>query len=148
MITKILVPTDGSDLSILAARYALYLATKIESKVTLLHVVEPSQLPFSMARLSDEKRQEIETIVEETGKSILRLTQKELVDASVPVDTIMRRGRPSDIICSVAEEGNYDLIIMGRTGHGGISRVLLGSVSQKVVHTAPCSVLIAKEREK
>jgi len=146
MIAKILVPTDGSELSILAARYAAYLATKVEGKITLLHVVEPSHLPYSTARISDKKRREFEDAMEETGKSILRLTQKELVDAGIAADIVMQRGRPSDVICSTAEEGDYDLIIIGSTGRSGIKSVLLGSVSQSVVRLAPCPVLIVKRR--
>jgi nucleotide-binding universal stress UspA family protein len=148
MVTKILVPTDGSEPSILAARYAAYLASKISAKVTLLHVVEPGHLPYSIARLSDEMNRELETTIEESGKSILRLTQKELVAAGVPVDMVMQKGRPGDVICSLVEEGNYDLIIIGSTGRGGVSRALLGSVSQEVARTASCPVLIIKEKGK
>jgi nucleotide-binding universal stress UspA family protein len=148
MIAKILVPTDGSEPSILAARYAAYLATKTDCKVTLIHIVEPIHLPYSIARFSDEKHQELEAAVEEAGKSILRLTQKELVDAGIAADTIMQKGRPGNIIRSVAEEGKYDLIIVGSTGRGGVSRALLGSVSQEVLHTAPCPVLVVKEKGK
>jgi len=148
MIAKVLVPADGSEPSILAARYAAYLATKTDCKVTLLYVVEPTRLPYSIARFSDEKQHELEAAMEEAGKSILRLTQKELVDAGIAADIIMQKGRPGDIICSVAEEDKYDLIIIGSTGYGGVSRILLGSVSQEVLHTAPCPVLVVKAKSK
>ena len=148
MIAKVLVPTDGSESSILAARYAAYLAARIDCEVTLLHIVESAHLPYAIARLSAEKHREFEAAMEEAGKSILRLTQKELVDAGIAADTIMQKGRAGDVIRSVAGEGKYDLIIIGSTGRGGGSRALLGRVSQEVLHTAPCPVLLVKEKGK
>lgn len=55
-----------------------------------------------------------------------------------------RVGEPSQEICRAAEEWNADLVVIGRRGHQGLSEIVLGSVSNYVVHHAPCSVLVVQ----
>lgn len=60
------------------------------------------------------------------------------------VSFLNKTGIPSDLLCKVAEEGGYDVIVLGARGHGIVSSVLLGSVSAKVLHHSPCSVLVVR----
>ena len=145
MFSKILVAADGSQCSIMASKHAAYLATKLGCKVTLIHVLEPAPFPFTYGGITQEERRDIEQKIMESGRSILRLNQKPLADEQVPVDLELRQGRPGDQICQFAEEGGFDLIIIGNRGRGMVSRVLLGSVSQEVVRAALCAVLVVRE---
>jgi nucleotide-binding universal stress UspA family protein len=65
-------------------------------------------------------------------------------DQSIATDVFCPDGEPGVKICDVAKEWNADLIIVGRRGHQGIREVMLGSVSNYVVHNSPCSVLIVQ----
>jgi nucleotide-binding universal stress UspA family protein len=146
MITRVLVAIDGSDTSLLAAKYAAFLATNLGCKVTLLHVVEYPPLPFALAGVSEEESRRFNNRVVESGRSILRLGQKPLAEAGVAAEIELREGRPADVICQVAQEGKFDLVIIGNRGRGMVSRVLLGSVSQEVVRAAPCPVLVIRNQ--
>jgi nucleotide-binding universal stress UspA family protein len=144
MITKVLVATDGSEGALLGAHYAAYLATNLGCKVTLFHVVEFPPVPYAYAGVTAEERHRFENEVREAGRSILRLSQKPLADAGIAVNLELGEGRPGDAICGYAQEGNFDLIIIGNQGRGMVSRVLMGSVSQEVVQAATCPVLVVR----
>ena len=58
------------------------------------------------------------------------------------VSTKLKEGRPTDKIIETAKEGNFDIIVLGRRGIGGVTELLLGSVSDRVADHAPCAVLI------
>lgn len=144
MITKILAATDGSEAAIRGIQYASYLASKLGCKVTLLHVVESSSSPLSIAVKGEESRRKFEEELWEAGRSIIRLSQKHLADAGIAVNYEVLEGRPADVICNYAKEQNFDLIIVGNRGQGKVSKLLLGSVSNEVVQSAPCPVLIIR----
>ena len=101
-------------------------------------------LSFTYGGITQEQRRQIEQQIMESGRAILRLNQKPLADDQVPAELELREGRQGDMICQFAEEGDFDLIIIGNRGSGMVSRVLLGSVSQEVVRAAPCPVLVVR----
>lgn len=68
-------------------------------------------------------------------------------DAGVPVDTRVELGVPADVICELAERLSVDLIVIGARGLSPGTRWLMGSVSDRVVHHAPCPVLVVRERK-
>lgn len=144
MITKILAATDGSEAAIRGVQYAAYLATTLNCKVTLIHVVELSSLTMSVAITGEESRRKFEEELRESGRSIIRLSQKPLADAGIAANYEVMEGRPADVICNYAKEGNFDLIIVGNRGQGKVSKLLLGSVSNEVVQSAPCPVLVIR----
>jgi nucleotide-binding universal stress UspA family protein len=65
-------------------------------------------------------------------------------DTKVPLDGQFVVGEPASTILDIATEGHYDLIAIGNKGRSAINRFLLGSVTSKVVHHAPCNVLLVK----
>jgi nucleotide-binding universal stress UspA family protein len=144
VITKILTATDGSEVALRGVQYAAYLATKLGCKVTLIHVVELSATPLSVAAINEESRRKFAEDPMESGRSIIRLSQKPLADAGIASNYEVMEGRPAEVICKYAIEGKFDLIIVGNQGRGKISRVLLGSVSSEVVRVAPCPVLVIR----
>jgi nucleotide-binding universal stress UspA family protein len=66
------------------------------------------------------------------------------LEGSVPVTTEIRSGTPHETILDVAEEGRFQLIVMGTEGRGALSRFLMGSVAARVVRRAPCPVLTVR----
>jgi nucleotide-binding universal stress UspA family protein len=81
-------------------------------------------------------------LTETIGNSILSDAAKRL--KGVSFDQKLESGDPARKILDIAEKGNYDLIVMGSSGHNAIARFLLGSVSNHVLHYAKHPVLIVK----
>ncbi len=69
---------------------------------------------------------------------------QQAAEENVVAETAYRHGNPGEQICALAKEWNADLILVGRQGKIGLSELLLGSVSNYVVHHAPCAVLVVQ----
>lgn len=141
MYEKILVATMGEYMDEII-EYTLDIIQERETEVIGIYVVETS-VPF----LTPKKVKQM--MVEELtakGKEILDSMQKEFLSPKhymVKFKGIMREGNPADEIVKIAEEENVDLIVMG-TGKNIVDKRLLGSVSEKVVHSAPCTILLVR----
>jgi len=144
MISKILVSTDGSEIALRAVQYAAFLSKKLEAPVTLVHVVEFAATILSVAATTDESRRQIQAELLESGRSIIRLSQKPLADAGLAANYEILEGRAAEKICQYAAENNFDLIILGSRGKSKVSRLLLGSVSDAGVRNAPCPVMVVR----
>ena len=134
-ISSLLVCVDGSENSVKALDYALKLAEKMGSKITLLNVQE--------LRLYESSPK----TAEELGDKILSKTLDAVGEKKIKVDKKLEFGVTSDSIVDVAEKGNYDLIVLGSRGLGTVKRFLLGSISDDVSHKAKCSVLIVPAKK-
>jgi universal stress protein A len=138
---NILVPVDFSDSSEKATAAACALARATGATIHLLHAylipVEPTGLapPFS--------RQYVESFVDE-AKGMLGDLARNHGEGIAFGPLEVESGDPRDVINEEARRRNADLIVMGTHGRRGIQRVLLGSVAETVVRTAPCSVLVVR----
>jgi nucleotide-binding universal stress UspA family protein len=145
MFKKILVPTDGSEMALYAAKHALALAEKFDSEVTLVHVVQnyyslpafsmPDTVSIPLSVLQD---------LEANGQLILAKTQEIFAGFAGKVSTRLEYGPPAKEVIDIAVAGDYSLIVMGSRGLSGVTEMFLGSVSNHLVHYAPCPVLIIK----
>jgi nucleotide-binding universal stress UspA family protein len=129
-LSKLLVCIDGSEHSIRAFEYALRFAEKMGSSITLLNVQEPQIYDISPKTAA------------EIGEKILSKALNLAEGEKRKVDKRVKFGIPSVRITEVAEEGNYDLIVLGSRGLGTIRRFLLGGVSDDVSNYAKCSILV------
>ena len=141
-IKRILVPVDFSAVSRAALWRASELATALGASLELLHVLEQ---PGAHALASEayvplpiEYRQDMRRHAENHLKHWLSTS-------SVPnVRYELREGKPFVEITTYAREHGIDLIAMGTHGRGGMSHLLLGSVTENVIRTAPCPVLTVR----
>ena len=129
-ITKMLAAIDGSKHAYKALEYAVQLAQKHNSKITLLNVEEDK-----LFRLEPKA-------IEGVGKSILCDAATKIKE--VDFDKRLEFGSPAETIIKVAKKENYDLIIVGSRGLSSVKRFFLGSVSDDVSMHARCSVLIVR----
>ena len=129
-----LVCIDGSEHSIKALDYAVKLAEKAGSRVSLLNVQERR----SYVHLSPYA----EAVFGELGRQILSNALFAIGKEGLKAEKRVEFGVISDSIVEVAEKENHDLIVLGSRGLGAVKRFLLGSVSDKVSHKAKFSVLI------
>ncbi|KYZ75266.1 hypothetical protein AXX12_13990 [Anaerosporomusa subterranea] len=144
MYKKVLVPIDGSKNSFKALAHAIALARYAGAELGVLYVsVLSQQLPLA----SQIEGHKIPTYSvakpEEFAKKILSEGVK-CVPSTVKVQAYNEVGSPTIVITEFAEQNNYDVIVIGSRGLGSISGLVLGSVSNYVVHAARCPVLVVK----
>ena len=143
MIEKILVATDGSDHARKAVDYACDLALKYNATVYLLHVIHRSDIPKEVFKYIKAKR--IEELLQEIGNRIIEVAEREAKRRGVKnFRSAIVKGDPVESITEFARENSVDMIVMGSRGLGSLEGLLLGSVSHKVCHLAPCTCVTVK----
>ena len=136
---KVLVATDGSEHSLKALKRAMELAEKEGADITLLSVAYYSREDL------DEIPLNIQEKLEAQATDVLKKAKALFDEKGIKVEAILEAGYvPANNIISKAEAGNFDLILMGSTGHSGLKRLVIGSTAAKVVANAPCSVAIIR----
>ena len=153
MIDKVLLPTDGSETADKAIAFSARLLGNTSCKVTLLSVVEePAYSAFWSDGLiapevlmppPEEMREELDKRAEE----MLAESARPLREAGLEATPMIRFGNSAAEILQEAEEGGYDMIVMGSHGRGALGGFLLGSVSNRVTHHATCPVLIVRQTD-
>jgi nucleotide-binding universal stress UspA family protein len=136
-----LVPVDFSEYANQALDYAIALATKLQSRLTLLHVIY-------MPALAAGEIGPYMTDIEAQARKAIEGNLQRVNDAGLEGTTMLVHGIPWQEIVQTAEDKLADLIIMGTHGRSGIQHVLLGSVAEKVVRLAPCPVLVTRASPK
>jgi universal stress protein A len=137
-ILTILHPTDFSARSEQAFRLACLLARDQGARVVVLHVVPPP-----VCRGEEVARQQPNGYHEQLWHEHLLRMQSPAPD--VPIEYRLEDGDPAEVIVRVAEELECGMVVMGTHGRSGISRLLLGSVAEKVLRQCPCPVLTVRE---
>ena len=159
MFKKILVAIDRSPMNEDVFAQAIKLAKDNNSNLMLLHVLsveeQGSPMPYipSMSQyypatgneLTIELWQQQWEDFQREGLETLQSFAVKARQVDVEVEYRQLSGSPSRSICSTAIEWQADLIVIGRRGRSGLSEMILGSVSNYVVHHAPCSVLIVQK---
>jgi nucleotide-binding universal stress UspA family protein len=133
---KILVAVDGSDYSELAVDQAISLGAICRSQIVVISVVDlfPEQMAVAPAL--------VEKMSQEVGKHLERAKEK-IETAQIACETVVRMGgKPHEFIVQEARDRGIDLIVLGTHGRTGIKKVLLGSVAQNVIGSAPCPVMV------
>lgn len=139
MFKKILIPTDGSEYTKAAVRKGLEMAKATGGEVTALYVVDQTSfINFPM----DSTIVSVYTLLEKEGEEALEFVKKEAEALGVKVTTRIEEGSPSRKIVDLSAE--HDLVVMGTLGRTGFSKLLLGSVAERVVRFAKCPVLVVR----
>ncbi|MBR0271032.1 MAG: universal stress protein [Methanobrevibacter sp.] len=138
MYKKILVPTDGSEFAKKAQLHAIFLAKVTGAEIIALSVSENNFI--NGISLNDEVEQLNEILKDRCEKDLKQF--EDMNEEDVKITPVIKEGSPAKSILDVASEEDVDLIVIGSSGKSGFDRFILGSVSEKVVHTAKCPVLI------
>ena len=142
MYDRILAPTDGSVEGERALEYAFELATLHGASVRSVYVVNAASyggLPMETAW------EGISDALYDEGRTALERVEA-LAPDDVTIETAVREGSPSRVIVEEAAD-DCDLVVMGTHGRGGIDRLLLGSVTERVVRRSPVPVLTVRVGE-
>ena len=143
--------TDGTKQSEAAIEITRSLNLGPGDEITVISVVDMA-LPLSVDIYAgyQPSTEEIENTVKENAQKILETTGNKLKEifseTNVSILTELLTGSPESRIVEKAEETQADLIIVGSHGYNRWERLLLGSVSDSVIHHAPCSVLVVRSR--
>ena len=142
MYQHILIPTDGSELAEHGVAHGLALAKFLGAKVSIIFVVEP--FPEITGRYLETLARYVE-LRKEQATSELDRAAKAAKDAGVPCETIqVENSQPHQGIIAAAEDKGCDLIVMSSHGRSGLSKFLIGSVTNKVLTLAKTPVLVCQ----
>lgn len=157
MVNKILVALDSSDFARHVFDRALFLAQASNGKMMLLHVLSPEaeDSPVSPRIISMEMNslasaelirnyQQQWEAFELKCLDLLRSLTEQATAAGVPTEFTQIPGSPGRSICQLASSWEADLLVMGRRGRSGLSELILGSVSNYVIHHVKCSVFLVQ----
>ncbi|MGA7926748.1 MAG: universal stress protein [Candidatus Sulfotelmatobacter sp.] len=144
-IKLILCPVDFSEFSIRAYHYSLSLPEHYRAKLVAQHIVELSRYPYAEYVASQGDYAEFGRALHQGGKEKLReFVEKHTYD-EIQLELVVHEGAAADSILSFAQTRKADLIVMGTHGRRGFDRLVLGSVTDRVMRTAPCPVLAISE---
>jgi nucleotide-binding universal stress UspA family protein len=144
-LKKILVPTDFSETSKKAVQYALRFAEQFGCEIALLYVVEPAT-PTIGAPLAIEAFTEKDEFAM-AEKELKMLAAEAHPNGANSVSSFIRVGHAPNEITKAAAELDIDLVIIATHGYTSWRNLCIGSTSERVVRTAPCPVLVVREKE-
>jgi nucleotide-binding universal stress UspA family protein len=142
---NILVPTDLSEAAEEALDYACELASKLDATVHLVNVIGIPALGLPELGVAVTSTV-IDSMIVDNQKALDALAARKCNQARVG-KIVLKTGDARDVINQTALEVDADLIVMGTHGRRGVTRVLLGSVAETVVRTAPCPVLTVRQHK-
>lgn len=147
MVKHILVGVDGSKESLEASRFAQGLAEQTNAEITYVLAIEPPQVipvgPLSGYVMTAATQSEADLAKTHAFLKSL-VSDRPSIKSTTRVDF----GKPAETLCQVASTLGVDLIVVGARGHNAGVRLILGSTSDRVVHHAPCPVLVVRPTEK
>ncbi len=143
---KILIATDGSETANEAADFGIEMVGCSGAKIYAVHVIDT--VPYRSVPLDQIWSKEVLEDHEKTGYEATSYVERIAKAAGAEVESRILKGNPAEKIVSFAEDNNMDMIIVGSLGKGGYDRLILGSVSEKVIRHAKVPVLIVRERHK
>lgn len=145
MFKHILLPTDGSALSLRAAEVGIELAQKLGASVYVFHAMQPFTDFLAYTEILNLPEEVYAKAAKDGGIYCLNVVRERAKAAQVPCEgSCQYSERPYEAILQIAHEKQCDLIVMGSHGRSGLNRVLLGSQAQKLLHLADLPVLICR----
>ncbi len=153
MFEKILVPLDHSNHSRRSLDVAIQIAKKFGGKITLIHVYsvatpvvmpESSTLTSGIPIMPPAYITKVAEAARESGNRLLEDGKQKVKAEKVRVNVVLKEGHPVQEIIRISKEEKFDLIVMGARGVSHIREMLLGSVTDGVMHHVACPVLIVK----
>ena len=139
MFRRVLLAVDASKNAEKACDEAIALASMTGMEITAISVVDLPDYAATVGEV-EEVKQEGYRLYSKILKNVVKNAERQ----GVSMTTKILNGHPAETIIKYAEQGGYDLIIMGHQGVSGIKEFLMGSVSAKVLQHAKCSVLVVK----
>jgi len=138
MSQRILVATDFSQSADAAWRWAVDVGRSLDADLRLVHVAMPMAAEAPSNLHQDYER----------DLSLAQRLLDERAAAAVPasrVKTILRRGEPVHVLAALARDENIDLVVVGTHQHHRAGDILVGSIAERLIRLAPCTVVVVKQ---
>jgi nucleotide-binding universal stress UspA family protein len=142
MKSKVLIPVDTARNSLTAEEYALKLNWRMPISVTLLNVINTKRLEGHGISPSDQER--IKKAMQHRADDVMKKASEPFAKAEVDYDIRIVEGTPGATICHIAEEENYDMVIIPQSGLSEWEEILGGSVVRTVLNKCQVPVLLVK----
>jgi len=136
-INRVVIPVDTSDISKVAAEQGAYFAKLLNVGVSIISVNDSRQ--YMLSKLIEEK-------IEKEKQSVIDEVRKITEEQGVMTTTKLAAGAPAVEIVKFVKDD--DLIVMASQGRKGFNKFFLGSISEEVLKSAPCAVMVIKEKTK
>lgn len=140
-ISKILVPTDGSEAADRLYAYAMDLARLTGAAIVVMHAYNP---PAALRKRGALALDELKSSLEEEARELVGEAAQMIQAAGLTVSALVVEGAPAEAILRAIEAEQPDLVVVGSRGLGGWPGAYLGSVAERVVRHAPVPVLVVK----
>ncbi len=145
---KILLAADGSAASFKALDFVAQIAKPLNADVTIISVAQAVPVIKGQEGISFEDVANFEKSIAEgmkkMARKLLEKAEEAFLEKGIQVKTRLEKGQPAEVICKIAEEENFDLVVLGSRGLGGFKGMFLGSVSNRVTERSNVSVLVVK----
>ena len=141
---KIIVPLDFSEASCRAFEYAARIAEKETQELVLLHIANPEIFPRWFVAGPRSVFEVFPTLERETREQLRAIADRK---PSLRIENVIGEGSVYQKITECALEHGANLIVMGATGQGGAKKSILGGVTEKVIRTASCPVLVTRDKQ-
>lgn len=137
----IVVGVDGSDASVDAALVATSLARSTGAKLHIVTVVKPPEGWWGIVE-SPPTAEALGNALEEAQRKVLDLTTSRIDLSDIEHQTVEEIGDPGRSLAAYCHDNGADLLVIGRHGAGLFDRVTIGSVTHRLLHDAPCPVMV------
>ena len=148
MFKKILSPVDGSDLSTRAAGAGIQLAKELNVPVVFLHAMAPYIMPYAadVALMDDKTQRLFEDEVKRESMQLLDAVKRLASGAGVTSESVSAvHSRPEVLIEESVKSLGCDLIVIATHGRGAVARLVMGSVTTRLLSISPVPVLIYRD---
>jgi nucleotide-binding universal stress UspA family protein len=143
MLRRVLVAVDGSPASMEAARQGVEAARLAAGQIKAVYVADLHRLAHLPGYSSFPGiREKLIELMEKEGSSATGSVKHLAEEAGVPFEGEVMQGDPAQELLKASEEWPAELLVLGRVGHGGLAKVIMGSVAEKVVRKAGIPVLL------
>ncbi|MDO9044918.1 MAG: universal stress protein [Methanobacteriaceae archaeon] len=152
MYKKILLPTDGSEHAKKAGEHAIMIANAGLAGLAGLVVLSVVDAGYLDALTEEDLKQKLDNSLKKEGKEAVENFSAQLMESkchgvcqqNVKLTTEIKEGNPADVILKTIEEDDIDLVVIGSSGKHALTKFVYGSVTDKVVRSAKCPVLVIK----
>lgn len=141
MEPKILVPVNDSPTARATIESIIALKNRFPKTLTLLYVINKDQLAYRM--IPEFQLEMVRENAQKAGRVLLSKYSSNLVEAGFEPEIVLEFGTPQAVIANIANQDDFNLLVIGRhEGGGEIRDVLFGSVANYVLHNVKCPVLL------
>lgn len=141
MEPKILVPVNDSPTARATIESIITLKNRFPKRLTLLYVINKDQLAYRM--IPEFQLEMVRENAQKAGRVLLNKYSSNLVEEGFEPEIVLEFGTPQAVIANIANQDNFNLLVIGRhEGGGEIRDVLFGSVANYVLHNVKCPVLL------